>query len=130
MPRRKRLRGYERAPSKARQRAASRPARKIFLKFRVKPLVRMPKSVMFDKLRHAVRTGEMPDDLVIAYMSYDHSIGKQFRPGDRIQGDDHEELEKFYNVLISMDKQEDFTVEQKSGKYKNPGSVRLEQPDE
>lgn len=121
MPRRKRETG------RLKPKARPQP-RKLFLKFRIKPLVRMPKSVMLDKLRHAVRTGVMPNDLIIAYMSYDHMKGKQFQPGDRIQGGAHDELVKFYDVLISMDKQE-MEVERKGGKYKNPGEVRLERAD-
>lgn len=103
--------------------------RKLFLKFRVRPLVRMPKSVMFAKLRHFVKSGEAPHDLEVAYMSYDHQVGRKFQPGQRLTADEQEELEKFYDVLLSMN-QEDFSFQGRRGKYtKNPGAVRFERPE-
>jgi hypothetical protein len=114
---------------KQRKAASKIEPRKLFLKFRVKPLVRMPKSVMFGKLRHFVKTGEAPDDLEVAYMSYDHKVGRKFQPGERLMADEQEELEKFYDVLLSMN-QEDFNFEGRRGKFtKNPGPVRFERPE-
>lgn len=120
----KKLRGARTTPKPK----PTRRPRRLFLKFRVKPRVAMPKSVMLDKLRHFVKTGVMPKDLIVAYMSYDHKVGREFRPGERIQADEHEELQRFYDVLLAIDQQE-MTVEPKAGKYKNPGEVRLERPE-
>lgn len=104
--------GRYKPPRKRKPRAASKvkaskhaEPRRLYLKFRVKPLVRMPKSVMFAKLREFVHTGIAPDDLEVAYMSYDRTVGKQFKPGARIAPGEQEELEKFYSVLIAMGKE-------------------------
>lgn len=115
------------------RRKAKPPSRKLYLKFRVRPKVRMPRSVMFAKLRELLATGTVPDDLDVAYMSYDHGIGKQFQAGGRLTPDETEELEKFYNVLLAIGK-EGINVEQRRGKRTaNPaggfGRVRIERPE-
>ncbi len=120
-------RGHKRGASKRPQ------PRKLYLKFRVRPKVRMPRSVMFAKLRELLATGTVPDDLDVAYMSYDRSTGKQFQAGARLTPDETEELEKFYNVLLAIG-QEGMHVEQRRGKRTaNPagaaGRVRIEQPE-
>jgi len=127
----KKFGGVKKAPQRKKQRKVPKrvEARKLFLKFRVRPLVRMPKSVMFAKLRRFVEVGIAPKDLEVAYMSYDHTVGKKFAPGERIQGHDHDELRKFYGVMLALQPQ-DIEVNARRGKYvKNPGSVRFERPE-
>ena len=111
---------------KRRQQEKKQP-RKLFLKFRVRPLVTMPKSVMFDKLAELVRTGIMPDDLEVAYMSYDRKQHGRFVPGGRISPEDHEDLRKFYEVMVSIDRGD--VHAKRTGKGPIKGSVRFESVD-
>lgn len=76
--------------------------RRLLLKFRVRPLVRMPKSELFRKLRHMVRTGEVPDDVDVAYVEYGHGTGRSFKAGERLTPDEMGQFEQFYNVLTSI----------------------------
>lgn len=96
--------------------------RRLQLKFRVRPLVRMPKSVMFAKVLEAVHSGDVPADLEIAYMEYARGHGRRLTPGARLTMDEQDELERFYNVLTSIDSRNvDVT---------RRGRVRVERPDE
>lgn len=111
---------------RSRRREPKREPRKLFLKFRVKPLVNMPKSVMFDKLAELVRTGRMPSDLEVSFMSYDHKRYGRFVPGKQIPADEHEDLRRFYEVMVSIDRED---VRAKAAKKKLAGTVRLERVD-
>lgn len=105
--------------------------RKLMLKFRVRPLVRMPKSVMFDKLRDFALSGLAPDDLEVSWFSYSHMKGGVYKAGTRIEADEKEQLERFLNVMLSIPN-EDMTVADKRGEYtRNPesGAVRIERPE-
>jgi len=101
--------------------------RRLEIKFRVRPLVRMPKSEMFRKLKEFVETGIVPDDIDVAYMEYQHAHGRRFSAGERIQPHEQEELAKFYAVMTAI-QPEDMTVEHREGKYKKNPTVRFERP--
>jgi hypothetical protein len=107
----------------------SRGPRRLELKFRVRPLVRMPVSVMFGKLQQFADSGVVPGDLEIAYMEYAHAKGQNFSPGQRLQPHEHEEFKKFYAVLTSVNEKEDVHVTPRSGKYKRNPALRLGEPD-
>ena len=105
----------------------SRGPRRLELKFRVRPLVRMPVSVMFGKLQEFVESGIVPGDIEVAYMEYAHARGQSFTPGQRIQPHEQEELQKFYKVLLSI-QPEEVQSAVRSGKYKRNPTVRLGEP--
>lgn len=107
-----------------RGREKRRGSRRLFLKFRVRPLVPMPKSVLFGKLRHMVHTGDVPEDVEVAYMSYDRQRGQRFEPGSRLSTAELAEFEKFYNVLTAI-QPGDVTARPES-----KPRVRFERPDE
>lgn len=107
------------------RRSASRKPRRIELKFRVRPLVRMPKSVMFEKLREAAISGITPHDLEIRYMEYSHGTGKQFGAGERIAN--LSEFAEFVNVLLAV-QPEEVSIETRSAAPK-PGTLRVARPD-
>lgn len=81
-----------------------RQERRTFLKIRAKPLVRMPKSVLFTKIRQACRDGIVPDDIEIMSLSWDHAVGNRYMPGTILSGDDAEELRNCYNLLVGIGK--------------------------
>lgn len=99
---------------KASKRTAKKaPSRRLMLKFRVRLLRRMPKSMVWQRIKDTVAYGVVPDDIELISMDWSHGQGKRFTPGSTIDGDDLGELEKFYAVLTKMDE----------------GSVRVERPD-
>jgi hypothetical protein len=85
----------------------------------------MPKSELFRKLRHMIHTGEVPDDVDVAYVEYGHkkAEGRQFRAGDRLLPHEITELDAFYTMLTSVEPK-DITAA-RSG----PARVRFERPD-
>lgn len=105
-----------------------RSPRRLELKFRVKPLVRMPVSVMLGKIQEFARTGTVPGDIEIAYMEYAHARGRSYSPGQRIQGHDWDEFRKFAQVLLSIQPEEVQGVI-RSGKYKPNPIIRIGEPD-
>lgn len=110
----------------------SRGPRRLELKFRVRPRIRMPVSVMFGKLQELADTGIVPGDIEVAYMEYQHATARSFQPGARIQPHEHEEFKKFYKVLLAVNPQTEVSVEPRKRRYgKNPAerSVRIGEPD-
>lgn len=103
--------------------------RRLEIKFRVRPLVRMPKSVMFGKLLEAVESGVVPDDIEIAYVEYGHGSGRHLAAGARLSADEMGELRTFYNVLASIDPTTVVADHRTSSRSRNPAGVRLESPD-
>lgn len=89
---------------KLQQQRAQKAPRWLFLKFRVTPLVRMPKSVLFIKLRQACRDGIIPRDIEIATLQWDHGQGKRYLAGTVLDAGDAKELMKCYNVLAGVEK--------------------------
>lgn len=80
-----------------------RIGRRLTLKIRVRPLVRMPKSELFHQVRHAIRTGVVPDTVEIMAMDWGHATGRRLQAGSTISGDDLDAMRDFYNVLTAMD---------------------------
>jgi hypothetical protein len=76
-----------------------RKPRKLLLKFRFVPHVRMPRSVAWRLLKEAVMTGVMPPEMDIAYMDYAHKTGRVLKAGQQLS---REELEEFRNLLGIM----------------------------
>jgi hypothetical protein len=122
----------KRSASSGRARRGETQPRKLMLKFRVRPLARMPKSVMFDKLRDFALSGIAPDDLEVSWFSYSHLRGGVYPPGQKIEADEKEQLERFLNVMLSIP-YEDMTVDAKRGeRTRNPeasNAVRVERPE-
>jgi hypothetical protein len=79
--------------------------RRTLLKIRAVPLVRMPKSVFFDRIRSACRNGVVPDDISITTLNWDHAEGRRYMPGQRLDASDAQELENCYQLLTGMGKQ-------------------------
>lgn len=82
-------------------------SRRVFLKFRVKPLVRMPKSVLFAKIRQSCKHGVVADDLEIMTLQWGHGWprgGHRYTAGQELSGDDATELENAYDLLTAFDK--------------------------
>lgn len=107
----------------------SRGPRRLELKFRVRPLVRMPVSVMFGKLQEFADTGIVPGDIEIAYMEYQHATARSFQPGSRVQPHEQEEFKKFHKVLMAMDPKSEVTVEPKKRRYGVNPALRVGEPD-
>lgn len=76
-----------------------RKPRKLLLKFRIIPHVRIPRSVAWALLKDAVATGIMPEEFDIAYMDYAHKQGRVLKAGNSLS---LEELEDFRNLLGIM----------------------------
>ncbi len=81
-----------------------RGSRRSLLKIRAVPLVRMPKSEFFRKIRHACRTGVVPDDIEIRTLNWDHAYGGRYLPGATLDGNDAEELRNCYQLLTGAGK--------------------------
>lgn len=105
----KRKIGKVKGASKAKA-AASQP-RKLFIKFRVKPLVRMPKSVMLAKIREVCLTGIVPDDIEVAYMEYGHGRGGSYTAGKRLDADSLSEFQNLWQVVVGMEQQGTVRIE-------------------
>jgi hypothetical protein len=103
-----------------------RTPRRIELKFRVRPLVRMPKSVMFQKLQEFASSGIAPHDLEVAYMEYSHGSGKKYHAGERIAGAELQDLEKFVRVLLAI-QPEEVSIARRTA-HPKPGALRVERP--
>lgn len=84
-----------------RQRQKKQQPRTTLLKIRATPLVRMPKSVFFQRIRSACRTGVVPDDITISTLNWDHATGRKYLPGQTLDADDAEELENCYDLLTA-----------------------------
>lgn len=82
-----------------------RQPRRTLLKIRAIPLVRMPKSVFFERIRSACRNGVVPDDISITTLNWDHATGHRYMPGEVLSADDANELENCYQLLTGMGKQ-------------------------
>lgn len=80
-----------------------RRARSLDLKVRVKPLVRMPVSVMVEKVKEASQFGVVPDDIEIMVVDYTHKVGRRIRAATRFVGDRKikEALKDFSYILLS-----------------------------
>lgn len=88
------------------KRKRRRPSRRTLLKIRAIPLVRMPKSVFFHKIRQACRDGIVPSDIEITTLNWDHVQGKRYMPGSELSGSDADELRNCYNLLAGVGKQD------------------------
>jgi hypothetical protein len=80
--------------------------RRTLLKIRAVPRVRMPKSVFFQKIRHACRDGIVPPDIEITTLNWDHAQGNRYLPGQVLSGKDAAELRNCYNILVGVGKQD------------------------
>lgn len=78
--------------------------RRTLLKFRVTPLVRMPKSMLFRKLREACRHGIVPDDIRISTLEWGHEQGDVYQPGTVLPANKAEELRNCYSLLVGVEK--------------------------
>lgn len=81
----------------------TRRPRRTLLKIRATPLRRMPKSVFFEKIRQAARTGIIPDDIELSTLNWGHAVGRRFSPGETLDATDRRELENVYNYLTGTD---------------------------
>lgn len=88
-----------------------RKPRKLLLKFRIMPKVRMPRSVAWQKVMDFVATGEMPHDLDISFMDYDHQVGKQFFAGDQVSPEDFDEFKNLLAIMAGAKEQEPIRLE-------------------
>jgi hypothetical protein len=86
------------------RRSRGRSVRRALLKIRAVPLVRMPKSVFFQKIREACRHGVVPGDIEITTLNWDHAIGARYHAGEVLSGSDREELRNCYNLLTGTGK--------------------------
>lgn len=78
--------------------------RRALLKIRAVPLVRMPKSEFFRKIRHACRDGVVPADIEIRTLNWDHATGGRYQAGTVLSGYDREELRNCYQLLTGAGK--------------------------
>lgn len=85
--------------------------RRTLLKFRVTPLVRMPKSVLFKKLREACRHGVIPSDIQISTLEWGHEQGDVYQPGAVLSARKAEELRNCYALLVGVDTRRDVRFE-------------------
>ena len=81
-------------------------ARRTLLKIRAIPLVRMPKSVFFTKIRQSCRNGVVASDIEITTLNWDHAVGRRYMPGQVLSGKDAAELQNCYNLLVGVGKQD------------------------
>jgi len=93
-------------PDKRRKQKRSRPPRRTLLKIRAIPLVRMPKSVFFQKIREACRDGIVPSDIEITTLNWDHAVGRKYLAGTVLGGEDADELRNCYNLLVGVSRQD------------------------
>ena len=90
-----------------RQRPKTRSRRKrrvvvTEVKIRVRLLRRMRRSDVVSAVMEALETGQVPDTLEIAYWDYGHERGGVVRPGQRMSGEQMDELMKFRDMLLSV----------------------------
>lgn len=82
-------------------RKASRVA---YVKLRVVPLVRMPKSVLLDKVRWSCENGVLDPEIDVRYVEYDHAYNGKRKGFQRISKRDKlEALENFRRLVMSAD---------------------------
>lgn len=88
----------------ARQRKPAKRTRvrRLFMKFRVIPLRRMPKSELFRRLKESIDTGVVADDIEILGMDWGHGRGIRARSGYAFTTDELAEMTKFYQVLSAV----------------------------
>lgn len=80
-----------------------RKADNLYLKFRLKALWRMPKSVAVNKLKTAIRTGVCPDGIEIEYLDWwNESVKGSIRAGT-IDGNRLMEMRAFYGAMRAGD---------------------------
>lgn len=80
------------------------PARVTYLKMRVRVLTRMPKSVLFRKIRESARHGVIDPEISLSVMHFDHAKGKRYQPGQVLSARDRDELINAYNLLTQFGK--------------------------
>lgn len=88
-------------------------SRQTHLKIRAIPLVRMPQSVFFRKIRESCKNGVIAEDIEITTLQWDHGVGRRYRAGTVLSGEDAEELRNCYRLLTSVGKS-DIRVEKPS----------------
>ena len=88
-----------RKPASRKKPSPKRFPRKLLLKFRIIPHVRIPRSVAWLYLKEAVASGVMPNEFDIEYMDYAHKQGKVLKAGQSLS---LEELSEFRNLLGIM----------------------------
>jgi hypothetical protein len=81
------------------------------IKFRVVPLVRMPKSQLFIFLKRACESGVVPPEIEIQTLDWQHKRGGVWRPGTVLSGDDAAELRNCYEMLTGAVGKRDVRVE-------------------
>lgn len=80
-----------------------RRADNLYLKFRLKVLWRMPKSVAVQKLKDAIRTGICPDGIEIEYLDWQNESARgSIREGE-IPGSQLDQMRVFYGAMRSGD---------------------------
>lgn len=95
----------------ASKRKAKKQPRKLLLKFRIIPKVRMPRSVALAKLLESIQTGYMPDDLEVAYMDYSHKVGKVLQAGSRLSGEDLDDFKNLTAIMMGAEEQDTIRFE-------------------
>ena len=88
-----------RKPASRKKPSPKRFPRKLLLKFRIIPHVRLPRTVAWLLLKEAIASGVMPEEFDIAYMDYAHKQGKVLKAGQSLS---LEELADFRNLLGIM----------------------------
>lgn len=73
------------------------------LKFRLTVTRKMRTSTAIELLKKAVRTGIVPDGIVIHYVDWLSGREGHHMNGDRIDGADLEEMRMFYRALVAAD---------------------------
>lgn len=91
----------------SRRRVRQRQPRTL-LKIRAVPLVRMPRSTFFYKIRDACKTGIVPDDIEMRTLQWDHKDpkGKVYRAGQKLDAADAKELQNCYALMRGVSKQD------------------------
>lgn len=79
-----------------------RDRRTLMMKFRLTVTHRMPKSEALRLLRQAVRTGYVPEGIVIHYMDWAKGTEGRLNEG-QIDGSMWHELQNFYHALMTAD---------------------------
>lgn len=88
-----------------------RKKKPTLLKFRVIPLVRMPKSKMFQLLKQACETGIVPPEIEVQTLDWWSRKGGRWRPGATLNARDAEELRNCYEFLTGAVTKRDIRVE-------------------
>lgn len=85
--------------------AKRRRVRTVMLKFRVVPMIRMPRSKMFAEMLASIESGVASRWLRMEYVNYEGKVGASIKPGSTMKKQEQQDLADVYELMVAASEQ-------------------------